>query len=338
MATISDSEPLPADDDSSYVPYDPNTLLEQEEFWRDHQVWLAEKGYMLRPRFRPDWKPSWQPGDLPSRYEDGSIHLLDATRLSDNSLVMLKHIDRNVHPHELEIGQYFSQEPLLSHPKNHCVPVFDVLDIPNSDNESILVMPLLREYDNPRLKSVGEAVDYFRQIFEGLQFMHQCHVAHRYKGQPFTPWTCLISSRDCMNRNIMMDPKPTFPKLYHPSDDRRNLNFKGRVKYYTRTARPTKYFLIDFGLSRKYNPEDGEPREIPIKGGDKTVPEFRGRGEFKARNPFPTDIYYLGNMIREDFLQVCVLVTYIHMCRSENLSANEGSRVYGAAGERHGPR
>lgn len=91
---------------------------------------------------------------------------------------MLKHIDRNVHPHELEIGQYFSQEPLLSHPKNHCVPVFDVLDIPNSDNESILVMPLLREYDNPRLKSVGEAVDYFRQIFEvkmNSEYEHSSH-------------------------------------------------------------------------------------------------------------------------------------------------------------------
>lgn len=93
--------------------------------------------------------------------------------------------------------------------------------------------------------------------------------------------------------------------MFHPSDDRRNRNFKGSAKYYTRTARPTKYFLIDFGLSRKYNPEDGEPQELPIKGGDKTVPEFQGRGEFRPCNPFPTDIYYLGNMIREDFLQVC---------------------------------
>ncbi|KAJ3481939.1 hypothetical protein NLI96_g7318 [Meripilus lineatus] len=101
----------------------------------------------------------------------------------------------------------------------------------------------------------------------------------------------------------MMDPRPTFPNMYHPSRNRRNLNFKGSAKYYTRTARPTKYFLVDFGLSRKYNPEDGEPREIPIKGGDKTVPEFQGRGEFRPCNPFPTDIYYLGNMIREDFLQ-----------------------------------
>ena len=107
-----------------------------------------------------------------------------------------------------------------------------------------------------------------------------------------------------MNRNIMMDPKPTFPKLYHPRSDRQNQNFKGTAKYYTRTARPTKYLFIDFGISRKYNPEDGVPSELPILSGDRTVPEFQGRGEYQPWNPFPTDIYYVGNMIREDFLQV----------------------------------
>ena len=112
---------------------------------------------------------------------------------------MLKHIDRNIHPYEVDIGAFFSSEPLVSHPKNHCVPIYDVLDVPDTDNEVIIVMPLLREYDDPRIKSVGEAVEFFRQVFEvrllqwhciyishtivrmsqGLQFMHQCHVAHR---------------------------------------------------------------------------------------------------------------------------------------------------------------
>ena len=30
-----------------------------EYLWRDHQQWLQEQGYMLRPRYHPDWKPSW---------------------------------------------------------------------------------------------------------------------------------------------------------------------------------------------------------------------------------------------------------------------------------------
>ena len=116
---------------------------------------------------------------------------------------------------------------------------------------------------------------------------------------------CPISvPRDCMNLNIMMDPTNIFPNMYHPKSDRRNLNFRGKAKYYTRTARPTKYFFIDFGLSRKYEPGNSEPREDPIQGGDKTVPEFQGEGIYQPSNPFPTDIYYLGNLIREDFLHV----------------------------------
>ena len=34
--------------------------LSAEFFWRDHQPWLQEQGYMLRPRYHPDWKPSWE--------------------------------------------------------------------------------------------------------------------------------------------------------------------------------------------------------------------------------------------------------------------------------------
>lgn len=34
-------------------------LLETELFWRDHQPWLKERGYVLRPRYQPDWVASW---------------------------------------------------------------------------------------------------------------------------------------------------------------------------------------------------------------------------------------------------------------------------------------
>ena len=91
-----------------------------------------------------------------------------------------------------------------------------------------------------------------------------------------------------MNLNIMMDPKPLFPQMYHPRSDRKTVDFSRKAKYYTRTARPTKYFFIDFGLSRKYEPGDMPPVEVPIHGGDKTVPEFAY--SYDPVDPFPTDI------------------------------------------------
>jgi len=219
--------------------------------------------------------------------------IMDATRMSDDTIIAMKTVSTKTHPHEVEITQMFSVEPLASDARNHCVPVYEVLEVPDERDTVLIVMPLLRSYNDPPLQTVGEAVEYFRQVFEGLQFIHEHHVAHR----------------DCMNLNIMMDPRPLFPNLYHPQAENRSLDYKKRAKYYTRTTHPTKYYFIDFGLSRKYNPDDGPPREDPIRGGDKTVPEFHRSDD--PCDPFPTDIYYLGNMIREDFLQTSRGVEFI---------------------------
>ena len=103
--------------------------------------------------------------------------------------------------------------------------------------------------------------------------------------------------------NIMYDPRPMYVDLYHPTVTWKTRDFQGEAKHSTRTMSPVKYYFIDFGLSRKYNPEEGPPREHPIRGGDKTVPEFQNwNGELV--DPFPTDIYYLGNMMKTWVLEV----------------------------------
>lgn len=99
-----------------------------------------------------------------------------------------------------------------------------------------------------------------------------------------------------------MVPRPTYPKMYHSHSVDKVRSWKGKAKHYTRTTRPVKYYLIDFGLSRRYAADDISPFEVQIPGGDRTVPEFR-TGDGEVCNPFPTDIYYVGNMIREHFLQ-----------------------------------
>lgn len=83
---------------------------------------------------------------------------------------MLKRISNVNHPTELAITQYFCQEPLVSHPRNHCVPLDEVLTIPDVPNTVILVIPLLRMFNSPPMETVGEAVEFFRQIFEVTLF------------------------------------------------------------------------------------------------------------------------------------------------------------------------
>ena len=106
---------------------------------------------------------------------------------------MLKRIDRRLHPHEIDIAQYFSSQTLVAN-ANHCVPVYDVLIIPDEEDHAIIVMPLLQYYTVPPFATFGEAVECIRQLFEvciyafiyiladyyqGLHFMHEHRVAHR---------------------------------------------------------------------------------------------------------------------------------------------------------------
>lgn len=91
---------------------------------------------------------------------------MDATHVADGEQVMLKLIKPSMHPHEEDIATYLSSEPLRSDPKNHCVPIYEVLRVPDVDDKIIIVMPLLRPYDRPPFKTIGESIDYFQQVFE----------------------------------------------------------------------------------------------------------------------------------------------------------------------------
>jgi serine/threonine protein kinase len=124
---------------------------------------------------------------------------MDATRMSDKKFVFLKAIKKTAHPFETEIGLFFSHESMSSDPRNHCVPIYEVVQLPDDKDTVILVMPLLKEFYFPWFETVGEVVEFIRQVFEvrkrffawldravyplplskGLQFMHKHNVAHR---------------------------------------------------------------------------------------------------------------------------------------------------------------
>ncbi|KAI9509433.1 hypothetical protein F5148DRAFT_752998 [Russula earlei] len=139
-----------------------------------------------------------------------------------------------------------------------------------------MVIPFLRPFNNPHFQIFGEFVAFFTQRCDGLRFMHERKIAHR----------------DCAANNIMLDPSGMYPEGCHPIQ----IN---RAKSYTRTQRPTRYYLIDLGLSRQYNYRDA--LDEPLRGGNKSAPEHN---HGNLSNLFHTDIYYLGNLIRERFLRV----------------------------------
>lgn len=261
------------------------TLFDSELWWRDQYQAIEVQGYTLRPRYHPNWRPSWKrSGKDFFTAEDGQPTLLptamDATRSWDGRQVMFKKVPAGS---ELEIGQFLSSPGLILESHNHCVPLLDILELPDEPEQKLIVMPFLRPFNNPRFQTYGEFVSFFSQICDGLLFMHERNIAHR----------------DCTANNIMLDPSGMYPKGFHPIQINRRRDFRGRAKRFTRTLRPTRYYLIDFGLSRRYNSRNA--LDQPIRGGDKSAPEHRFGN---LCNPFHTDIYYLGNLVRERFLKL----------------------------------
>jgi hypothetical protein len=97
----------------------------------------------------------------------------------------------------------------------------------------------------------------------------------------------------------MFDASGMYPNGFHPTKIDRTRDFKGTAKAYTRTQRPPVYYFIDFGLSRRYPSRD--VMDEPLRGGDRSAPEHRSQ---RRCNPFQTDIYYIGNLVRQEFMEV----------------------------------
>ncbi|KAI0296110.1 kinase-like domain-containing protein [Multifurca ochricompacta] len=264
----------------------PGTLVMTERWWGDRYDEIENHGYRLRPRYHPQWQPSWlELGKDFYAVEDGQPTILraamDAIRIRDGLPVMLKKVLPEEGPHELAINQLFSTSEMERQPHNHCAPLLDVIELERSGSQRLMVFPLLRRFDEPPIQTVGEFVAFFTQLCQGLQFMHQRNVAHR----------------DCTANNIMFDASEMYPNGFHPVKIDRNRNFKGRAKAYTRTKRPPRYYFIDFGLSRRYPSRD--VTDDPLRGGDRSAPEHQSG---RRCNPFHTDIYYIGNFVRQEFV------------------------------------
>ena len=163
-------------------------LFAYEEYWREKQPFLTSRGYTLRPRYHPKWRPSWHghPDMNPLDCEDfwqlpvGPINLLfvcpapwllqfyptviDARRVSDGKLVCIKRI--RTESREGEIAALFSTEDMRRDPRNHCIPVLEILQDDEFPEISYLVMPFCRSMDNPPFNLVDDVLDFADQVLE----------------------------------------------------------------------------------------------------------------------------------------------------------------------------
>ncbi|KAJ7141164.1 kinase-like domain-containing protein [Mycena epipterygia] len=243
---------------------------------------LETRGYKLRPRYFPDWVASWLGASTHrNKCEDGQVArttiVMDATRLSDGTLVSLKQIKASKHPNEVEICALFTAEPLMSDPRNHCVP--------DDDDMILIIMPFLADWDTPKFTRLGRSSIFAANLSslcltvpQGLQVIHNHNVAHR----------------DCKANNILMDCEPLYPEPRHPIYPDMKRDWSGW------------YYIIDFGLFRQYPPDEPRrPMDNPGFDGDRTVPEFQ-TGDLC--DSFAVDIYSFYVRAREGLVFLLPLI------------------------------
>jgi serine/threonine protein kinase len=236
---------------------------------------------------------------------------------------MLKLVDIVEYPNEVDITTFLSSKDLANAPENHCVPILEVLKPQDDQRHVILVMPLLRACLNPPFETVGEVVEFLRQIFEVSFICLLSHdrvpiklrTGHTFHARaPSCSSVCPSSliwcffytflSSDCHEPNILMNADDMYPGGFHAADPSMTPDWSGKAKHFSRTERPPKYYLIDFGISVRFSPDDSTPRtRVDAWGGD-----FDRPPEIEQVNaeydPFPTDVYYMGNIIKHNFTEV----------------------------------
>ena len=91
-------------------------------------------------------------------------NVMDATRISDGKLVSLKRVKSS--SQEIVIASLLSSEGLRKDPRNHCVPILDIIVDIEDPALSFIVMPFLRDVDDPPFDTVGSAFECMEQLLE----------------------------------------------------------------------------------------------------------------------------------------------------------------------------
>lgn len=245
--------------------------------------------------------------------------MIDATRVSDGKKVFLKRVPSS--SKGVEICRHLSSDELRQDPHNHCVPLLDVLVHPSDTDISFLVTPLLREINDPEFDTLEDMFEFGEQILDVRVFiaywiLHRlteaCRVCFSFMSTTSLTGnvsTCNVSlhvtyiSRcsDCASRNIMMDATAMFPRGYHPVYTHLLPDASGFAPIRPRSSVRVTYYFIDFGISSRFAPGDESRLVLGKDCLEKTVPELSDTVPY---DPFKTDVYILGALLRKHFLNV----------------------------------
>ena len=89
---------------------------------------------------------------------------MDTTRIADGQQVYMKRVGTG--SDEAKIAAMLSSAALCNEPANHCVPVLSIFQDDEDSTISYMVMPLLRDMNDPPFQFVNDIVVLVDQLME----------------------------------------------------------------------------------------------------------------------------------------------------------------------------
>ena len=131
--------------------------------------------------------------------------------------------------------------------------------------------------------------------------------------------------RDLGTENIMMSGEQLYPRGHHPARSQCDITGHFRAEFIRRrdvaSSQPVKYYFIDFEAAAKYDESVLSPRMSYYygQGQDDELPEL---GFSDPYDPFPVDVFTLGNVYKKRLVKVSVFcsgslaIHYTDYCES----------------------
>lgn len=124
--------------------------------------------------------------------------------------MFIKRIDCRTHSNELNIASRLGSPNSRKDERNHCVHILAIFSDDRDPWYQYIVMPVLRPFNQPNFSSFGETVDFVNQTLEasfftppsvfvlmhllqGLFYIHEQNVAHRWVDFAFPAGTLIVS-------------------------------------------------------------------------------------------------------------------------------------------------
>ncbi|KAF8989032.1 hypothetical protein BDQ17DRAFT_1434741 [Cyathus striatus] len=198
----------------------------------------------------------------------------------------------NLNQHDLRMDPWNPAPHLRSAIERESVVDHNYFDTRDDDGWVFLCMETLRPYDKPPLEKIGMWVDFFRQVLEGLIFLHEHDITLHTLSRSTT---YMISSLAPFSYLSSLSFSPRSPGLRPPAPSRMST----LSNVFDRASYPVRYYLADFSKAEYHPPQSHSPFSP-------TTPKHKSKlkrshtvdvdvnNHQPPRDPFKRDVFELG--------------------------------------------